>query len=82
MEYFWRLILPLIHTCYTSNILSCILKENVQKQTRLIFRLFSYSCGGKLIHLRKNMKYTLNLSINETLKVTRVLCFLISRVID
>ena len=39
----------------------------------------------ELIHLHKNMKNaknTLTLSINERLKVTRVLCFLINRVID
>ena len=39
----------------------------------------------ELIHLHKNMKNTKNtltLSINERLKVTRVLCFLINRVID
>ena len=36
----------------------------------------------ELIHLRKNMKSTLTLSINVRLKVTRVFCILISRVID
>ena len=36
----------------------------------------------ELIHLRKNMKSTLTLSINIRLKVTRVLCILIGRVID
>ena len=36
----------------------------------------------ELIHLRKNMKNTLTLSINVRLKVTTVLCILISRVID
>ena len=46
-EYFWRLILPLIHTCYTSSILSCTLKKIV----RWIFRFFSNSCGGGLIQI-------------------------------
>ena len=32
-EYLWRLILSLIHTCYTSSIFSCILKEDFQKST-------------------------------------------------
>ena len=36
----------------------------------------------ELIHLQKNIKNTLTLSINVRLKVTRVLCILISRVID
>ena len=81
-------ILALIHTCYTSSILSCILKENFQKPTRWIFRFFSYSCWGgliqiksELIHLHKNMKSTLTVSINVRLKVTRVFCILIRRVI-
>ena len=50
-EYFWRLILPLIHTCYTSSILSCTLKKNFQKPVRWIFRFFSNSCGGGLIQI-------------------------------
>ena len=36
----------------------------------------------ELIHLCKNMKNTLTLSINARLKVTRVFWILISRVID
>ena len=88
-EYFWRLILPLIRTCYASSILSCILKENFQKPMRWTFRFFSYPRRGgliqnkfELLHLRKNMKNTLTLSINARLKVTRVFCILIGRVID
>ena len=36
----------------------------------------------ELIHLRKKMKSTLTVSINVRLKTTRVLCILISIVID
>ena len=39
-EYLWRLILFLIHTYHTSSRLSCILKENFQKPTHLIFHFF------------------------------------------
>ena len=62
----------LIHTCYTSSILSCILKENFQKPTHWIFRFFSYSCRNKfkLIHLHKNVESTATISINVKLKVT------------
>ena len=53
-EYFQELILFLIHTCYTSSILLCILKENFRKPTCWIFRFFSYSCQGGLIQLSLN----------------------------
>ena len=78
-EYLWRLIL-----CYTSSILSCILKENFQKPMCWIFLLFSYPCWIKfeLIHLPKNVISMLILSSNVRLKVTRVFCTLISRVYD
>ena len=81
-EYFWRLILPLIHTCYTSSILSCLLKENFEKPACWIFRFFSYSCRGGLIQPPEEYENTLTLSINVMLKVTRVLSILISRVTD
>ena len=60
------------HTCCTSSILSCILKENFQKPTRWIFHFFLYSCQNKfeLIHLHKNVESTVTLSINVKLKVT------------
>ena len=53
-EYLWSLILFLTHTCYTSSILSYVLKENFQKSTCWIFRFFSYSCQIKfeLVHLQ------------------------------
>ena len=50
-EYFWRLILPSIHTCYTSSILLCIMKE---KPTCLIFCFFSHSCRGGFIQISLN----------------------------
>ena len=53
-EHFWRLTLPLIHACYTINILLCILKENFQKPTCWIFHLFLYSCQGGLIQISFN----------------------------
>ena len=53
-EYLWRLILLLIHTCYTSSFLPCILKENFQKPMHWIFRFFSYSCQGGLIQISLN----------------------------
>ena len=73
-----------VHTCYTSSILSGILKENFQKPVHWIFCFFSYSCWIKfeLIHFCKNVKSTLTLSINIRLKVTRVFCILISNVIN
>ena len=78
-EYLWRLIL-----CYTSSILSCILKENFQKPMCWFFLLFSYPCWIKfeLIHLPKNVISKLILSSNVRLKVTRVFCTLISKVYD
>ena len=53
-EYLWRLILPLIHTCYTSSILSCIVKEHFQKSMHLIFQFLSNSCPGGLIQINLN----------------------------
>ena len=50
-ECFWWLILALIHICYTSSILSCILKENFQKPTHWIFCFFSNSCQDGLIQI-------------------------------
>ena len=50
-----------------------------------LFVLFSRWINSNkfaLIHLRWNMKNILTLSIKVRLKVTRVLCILISRVID
>ena len=73
---------------YTGSILLCILKENVQKPTRWNTSLFIFllrwinSNKFELIHLHMNMKSTFTLSINVMLKVTRVLCILISGVVD
>ena len=72
-----RFLLSLVHTCYTNSIFPCILKENLQKPTRRIFRFFSYSCRIKfqLIHLPKKVKSTLTLSINVRLKVVELSAF-------
>ena len=53
-EEYSRRLIKLIHICYTSIILSCILKEKFQKPTGWIFRFFSYSCPGGLIHINLN----------------------------
>ena len=63
-------ILALIHTCYTSSILSCTLKDNFQKLRPWIFCFFSCSCRVKfeLFQLCKNVKSSLTLNINVRLK--------------
>ena len=48
------LILPLIHTCSTTSILSYILKDNFQKPNCWIFHFFSYSSWGGLIQISSN----------------------------
>ena len=59
-------------------------KTNVFELLFLFIFLLRWTNSNKfkLIQLHKNMKNNLTLSINERLKVTRVLCILISRVID
>ena len=51
------LILFLIHTWYTSSTQSCILKENFQKPTHLIFHFFCFHifCWGELIQISLNL---------------------------
>ena len=50
-EYLWRLIPSLIHTSYTSSILSCILKENFQKtQTMDLWFVFIFLSNKFLIN--------------------------------
>ena len=53
-EYFWRLILPLMHTCYTGSIFWCILKDNFQRPISWIFCFFSYFCQSGLIEISFN----------------------------
>ena len=59
-------------------------KTNVLELLFLFIFLLSWTNSNKfkLIQLHKNMKNNLTLSINERVKVTRVPCILISRVID
>ena len=59
-------------------------KNNSLDLSFLFIFLLSWINSNKfeLIHLRKKMKSTLTVSINVRLKTTRVLCILISIVID
>ena len=86
---FIKLILFLIHICYTNIILSSITEREFSETNILDLKFFFIfflkwinSNKFESIPLHKNIKSTLTLSINVRLKVATVLCNLNSSVID
>ena len=78
-QYLRRLILFLIHTFCGSSILLCEGEFSKTNELDLLF-LFMFllrwvnSVKIELLHIHKNMKITLTLSINVGLKMTRAFC--------